>query len=229
MWTLFNIGHCTFGWASFGYKYLVASPQQRALLLDRWYIGCLHPIAALTMLALLLCPTFYHKHRRALHTAFILIIMTSFCYARDMLLWNRQLEGPLTATLAHRVQSFATENFFGSLMWLLVLAYPVGQIPDLALTTLFLLLELAANPVVCSAATSLHLGGLVTMMPELLQVVQSVTDWIIGTAAGSLVAMAGAVPPPVMTCSLALAFWQVCGLCAASGSVCAHLCHVKVC
>lgn len=210
MWTLVNIGHCVVGWTCFCYKYLAAPQDQRALLLDRWYLGGLPMVTALASLGLLLlCPSLYRKHRRALHALHILVLIASFRYSRDMLLWYQQLEGPSAASLAQRVQLLASENFFGSLIWLLVLAYPVGRVSDLALATLFLLEEIMANPLICSAAGRLRLEGLATMSPEPLRVVEAVTGWIRGTPAGTLGGIAGATLPRIVTCPLALAFWQV--------------------
>lgn len=207
-WTLAGICHCTLGYATFSYKYLVATPQMRSLLIQRWYLGYLPVIGALGMLGLLLqVPAFYKKHRRALHTVHIAFHIATFRYARVMVLWTRWLEGT-AATLASRAQFFATENFFASLTWLLVLGFHVGRIPDLPLATLFLLAELAGNPWVCGAGVSKQ-EGLITMSPEPLRVVEAATDWILGTPAGTLGTIFGAAPPRVVTCPLAQAFWQV--------------------
>lgn len=210
LWTLFNLGHCLMGWTAFSQKYNAASPEQLALLPKGWYISRLHPIAAITMLGLLLLrPVSFYKHRRLLHASFFLIIMASFRYARGILLWMRLLESPFAATLTQRVQSFAVENFFGSLIWLMVLAYPVGQLPDLALTTLFLAMELEANPEVCAGASNAHVRGLVTMSPKVLGITETVTGWIVGPAPVGGDAAGRAAHLPVITCPLALGFWQV--------------------
>lgn len=210
MWTLFVIGHCTVGFGGLCYQYLAASPTQRALLPHLWYLGLLSPVGVLAMLCLLLmCPTWYNNHRRALHTAHMLIFISVFRRQREVLLWHRRLESSIAATLAQRIQFFAMENFFGSLIWLKVLAFPVGRVPDLALATLFLLVEVTANPLVCSTMARLRVGGLVTMSREPMWIVEAASGWIHGTPAGILGAMAGAALPRVVTCPLALAFWQV--------------------
>lgn len=209
MWTLVIIGVGTVGATIFAYKYVIAAPEQLALLLDRWYLGCLPMMATPPMLGFLLCPAFYSKHRSALHAAHNLIIIASFSHAHVLLLWHRRLGGPGAGTLTHRAQYFACESFFGCLVWLLALAFPVGHVSDLALATLFLAAALAGNPSVCSATSRMRYGALVTMSPGPLRVVETVTGWILRTPEGTPGTVAGAAPPRVVTCPLALAFWQV--------------------
>lgn len=206
-WAIFQYCHTMLGWAMFAVQYCRASREHRALLPVGIVLGGL-PHLAMTVLflaALLLKPLFYQKHRRAIVACNLAYLAVTFRCVRVATLWMHRARVPAGAAGAwsQHLHGFFVENAFFTVMWMLVVAHPLGLVPDLALTTAALLMDLAANRAVCVLGALSD--GMVTMSRELAAVPQAASAVLQAATAGTV--------PHVTTlpCAATLAFWQSVG------------------
>eukprot|EP00884_Botryococcus_braunii_P021956 jgi/Botrbrau1/8444/Bobra.0237s0063.1 len=209
MWTLVHIGHMLMGWIVFIQKFTIMYSSVAHLVPVALYTGLLHPASALGLLILmLLAPAFYSKHRRAIYAAIMTSFVFTFRSARVMVLLLRFMRGKSFAdSPTQQLHSFSVENFYCALIWLLVLAYPVGQIPDTVITTLYLLFDMSGNRFICGMLEGWG-DSLVTMSPGLLRLAQAGSGWLSGVSHAHVVPHGSGA---ALSCPAAMGFWQLVG------------------
>eukprot|EP00884_Botryococcus_braunii_P006492 jgi/Botrbrau1/15844/Bobra.40_1s0028.1 len=188
---------------------LYSFPKEHGSLPGNWVTGLLHPLLAVAILGITaLMPVFYRNHQRVLKPIFLCCFMVPLQSARGALLWMKYVDVKhgSSQTWFQQVQSFSVENIhlFGAAR--LVQSFPMGLIPDLISTNIFMALVMTGNRHICALP---HLGdSLVTMSPGLLSATQVASVWLSGVA----------VPAPSihpasrkLSCPAALGFWQLLG------------------
>eukprot|EP00884_Botryococcus_braunii_P006316 jgi/Botrbrau1/15686/Bobra.4_1s0064.1 len=216
--TLLIAAHIFTGWAFFVHKLFTVSGEMRALLHPSWPEGLLHPLLALLVLGLMFgAPAVYQKHQRLIHALVKVALISTFRSTRGLLLWMKDVEakeGP--RSWISLVQLFFVENFFLSMVWFGVLAFPSGQVADLVLITVMLMLDMRHNRDFCA---SLRPGKeLASTTPQLHGVTRRAIVWVRNVGGPSLGAHASS---PAITCPMALGFWQLVGWLLACVAVCA--------
>jgi hypothetical protein len=184
-------------------------PKEHGSLPSNWATGLLHPLSVVAMLGIMaLMPVFYRKHQRVLKLIFICCMMFPMEYARGALLWMKSVNVKLGSSQAwfQQVQSFLVENIHLLGAARLVQSFPMGLIPDLISTNIFMAWLMTGNRHICALP---HLGdNLVTMSPGLLSATQVASVWLSGVAVP-----AASIHPASrkLSCPAALGFWQLVG------------------
>lgn len=210
-WTLVFSAHVLMGWAMFGQKLLVTPSELRAYLPAAWPIGVFLPAMMACLLAIIfLKPVFYAQHRRALHTGVLCGILPTIGIAQAVLLWmrlaNRAARAGGPPSWMQQLQSFTTENFYFTIMWVGVLAFPVGQATGIAIATAILLADMAKNSHLCGLP--LWGEGAVTLSPRVLAWTKTASFWLVKFGEPDLGLRGGSLSLP---CPAVLAFWQMVG------------------
>lgn len=210
-WTLAHSAHALVGWTMFAHKLVTTPPELREHLPAAWPIGFLVPVMMGIFLSIIFIkPEFYAKHRRALHTGMLCGIVLTLSVAQRVLLWMRLFNNNRTGMTSwvQLLQSFTTENLYFTLMWIVVVAFPAGQAPCIAIVTAGLLSDMARNTTVCNLPM---LGdSTITMSPRLLAWTHTASFWVsLFGPPYPLVKVADKAAS--LPCSAVLAFWQVVG------------------
>lgn len=196
------------GWIMF-VSHCLASPQEvRALLPQGWPMTVLHALLAMMFLSLqVMQPHMYIKHKKAVHAGIHLVFIATFCHARELLLWLRMSRsGQHIAGHVALVRAFLAENLYLSTSWLGPVSLCVGQVIDLLMVALFLLIGIRSNDSFC-ASTAWDGSPLGT------------TGYRLAEAACAPVRAWAGLPAPTplqlpldpSACSASLMFWQVLG------------------
>jgi hypothetical protein len=141
------------------------------------------------------------------HVGIMVVFILTFRAARVLMLWMR-LGGNKVGVLSTMswLQAFSVENVYFALIWLITLAYPIGQVPAIVLTTVYMLTEMASNVYICSFPQ--WADSLVTMSPELLAWTTTASHWLSSIGQPLLIIKDWSTP---LSCPAALAFWQLVG------------------
>lgn len=191
----------------FACKY-VSFPAERVHLPRDWPLALTQPLIAAAILGLMLLrPAFYRKHQRGIGVMAVGAIPVTARQVRAGLLWMKFVDA--SGSVQSKMQMlrfFFTENVHLLAAVDIVVAFPVGQIPELLLSSLLVLLLMAGNQYICTLPKLAE--NLVTMTPRLLSVTEAASMWMSGLAAGSL-----GISPPVskLSCPAVFGFWQVVG------------------
>lgn len=209
-WAIFQYCHTTLGWALFAVQYCRASRDQRALLpVSVILLGLPHLLMTVLFLAaLLLKPLQYEEHRRAIVAINLGYVASCFRCVRVVTLWMHKVRSPGGPVQAFH--GFFVENAYLTVWWMLVIAHPLGLVPDLFVATAALLVDLGANRLLCGLPALAD--GMVSMSGLPLAVPQAVATVL-------MTATAGNPPASPLPCTTALAFWQVAGWWATSVAV----------
>eukprot|EP00884_Botryococcus_braunii_P019384 jgi/Botrbrau1/6129/Bobra.331_2s0024.1 len=215
LWTWVHSLHILMGWIMLIQKYVTASKEIQDLLPPVWFLGLIHPLNAAALLYLLLFkPGVHAKHRQAIYAGIMLTFIFTFRAARVVVLWMRLVNNKAgIQSWVQQLQTFFVENLYFALIWMIVLAYPLNQVPAVILTTLYMLAEMAGNSYICS----LPVWGesSVTMSPRVLAWSQAASSWISGLVQPYLEISDART---ALSCPAALSLWQLVGWCFA--------CHV---
>lgn len=137
----------------------------------------------------------------------VFCLLITFPVGRVFPIWLKVASaksGP--ATLVQDLQMLAAENLFITARLTDQLAFPCGQIPDLLMTTMFMLSAMASNEAVCASPLWGH--RMVTMKPVFLAAAETASVWFTDLA-GPL--WGGHAVSPALSCPAALGVWQVTG------------------
>eukprot|EP00884_Botryococcus_braunii_P019134 jgi/Botrbrau1/5904/Bobra.0366s0082.1 len=167
LWTALFCIKVLVGWLLFVGRFF-AFPAERAHLPPDWALALTQPLVSAAILgAMLLMPEFFRKHQRGIRALTICFIPLTSRQARAALLWMRSIESTSDAhTAMQMLRFFSVENVHLLAALDIVVAFPVGQIPDLLLTTLRVLVVMADNQYICGLPRLAE--NLVTMTPGLL-------------------------------------------------------------
>lgn len=206
-WTLINATTVLMGCILFTFKSLRVSRDSKSVPASMWLSGLLNAFATVSLISLLLFrPAFHKMHQRALNTAVTFFFIITYPVNRSMVLLMKFVDGRAhSETWLHEFQLFGLENVFTSTTWMATLACSTGQLPDLALATLFMFRAMASNATLCASPEA---SNLVTMRPVYLSAARMTSVWVTDIA-GPLVG--GHASDPVLSCPAALGIWEVVG------------------
>lgn len=118
-------------------------------------------------------PALYRKYRQAITLALGVAFMLAFHHVRLVHLWLRLVDpGPPDFWLA-TLQSFTAENLYLFVMWFAVTGNSAGFVVDVSFVAGLLVLGVRGNVAIC--ASPLWPAKPVTMSPEMITVVKTVT------------------------------------------------------
>jgi hypothetical protein len=160
---------------------------------------------ATLLLLMLLTPEFYVKHRKAIHMGAMCNFSVSYWVGVPVLLWMKAVTTRADAqSLVQGLQNFGVENLFFVYHWIMLLGFPIAQIPDLFFVTVFMAAGIALHRSICSSSSWGH--SLVTTGPGFRDAANIVSS-LLSSIGGPLADGEGG-SAAIMSCPAALGLWQ---------------------
>lgn len=197
-------------WVMFGSRYLSSTQEVRALLPQGSALAVWEALLAIVLLLLQVAqPQWYIMHQKAVHLGAHLFLMATYSHTKEVMLWFRaNRAGQREASHFALVQAFLAENTFFSTAWIGAISLHVGQVINLLIMVLYLLIEMRSNSRICASAAwrGGSFGGTGDRLAEAAC-----------TPFRAWVGLGAPTPQPFdpSSCSASLMFWQVLGTCLA--------------
>jgi hypothetical protein len=206
-WTLVSTAALLMGWITFVHKNIMNRHDAADLPPHLLSVCAAHlAVFGAVFAVMLFKPELHFKHRRAIHAALRILLSTTYPFGWFMVLWMRSVRPPVgPRSLLQGLNMLSVENMFITSV-LIDLGYSCGQIPDLLLNTLHMVMAMMSNRAVC--ASPRWGKSMVTMSPVLLTGAEAGSRWLHSIGAS---VPAGCAAGGTLTCPAALAFWQVVG------------------
>jgi hypothetical protein len=211
LWTPVCAANMLVGLVLFICKYWAAKRP-----LDELHGVCMVAVAMCVLMGTLLGiiifkPAFYLKHWRAIKVGLFCCIIASYRIGLITVLWMKSEAGKVHVhSWLQQLHAFAVENMYASSMWILVLSFPIGQVPDLLFCSIALVVAMANNRSICMSP---HWGqNLLTLSPGYLAAAQGVSLFVSDMGGPFLL---GHAAPPIVSCPAVLGIWQLLGWLAA--------------
>jgi hypothetical protein len=204
MCTLLCAAIILMGWVNFALKLLAVPKELVDFPFQMWGVALLHAFMSTAFIVVILFKrAFYVKHRRVMNPVMLSCIGITYRCVRLMLLWMKSVEDTKDShSWVQQLQRFSAENSYATTAWLLIPGFSTGQLPDLVITTMFLLLELARNQSVCAWRYW------ETTSPAFIATTQEASFWLSQYGAPFLGMQNSSTG---FSCQAALGFWQVVG------------------
>lgn len=192
------------GWVDFAKKAFTLPINQSDLPWSVWLVGLLHATVSASVIGIVVFNRAFHRrHWRAMNAGMLVAVLTTYQPVRVMLLWMRFVDARTASHLwLEQLQRFSVENPYATTAWLLMIGLSIGQIPDLLLTTLFLIRDMFSNKAICGCA---QWGP----APPALVGAARVGSVCLSEVGGPF--LGGHGLSAEFSCPAALAFWQVVG------------------
>jgi hypothetical protein len=192
------------GWVNFVLRSFMGPKELVDYAFQLRAVALLHTFMSAAFIFIILFKrAFFVKYRRTMNVVMLSCVGMTYGSVRLMLLGTKLLENRKdTHSWGQQLQRFTAENLYATTSWLFTHGFSLGQVPDLVVVTLFLLLELARNQSVCAALYWENRS------PTFLGAAQEASVLLSQIGAPFLEMQSSSTE---FSCKAALGFWQVVG------------------